>query len=159
MENTVNKFDPKLITRISDALTRTDRINIYLHSKYYEYECTKEEPDMGTCYSLQSIPDDLYGRMQNPDVLPSGKKTIDVPPENYLIPMHFDIKGLDPHYTKYPVKVTVNKDADVWYMQDALFKLPVMNVRLKIYTGDNGIGLSPEATVFINLWHMIQMDY
>lgn len=46
------KFDPKLITRISDALTRTDRINIYLHSKYFEYECTKEEPDMGTMYSL-----------------------------------------------------------------------------------------------------------
>ena len=110
-----NKY---LLKKYLDLLT-LDNLNIYFVSKLFEKECNLTENYYGTKYYKEklNITEDEINSYNCKDIF-------DYPPENNFIPKNFDILTPPEKISKYPEKIIDHKNMEVWYLQDAIFKMP-----------------------------------
>jgi hypothetical protein len=72
---------------------------------------------MLTKFKTETIEGDLLNAIVNPKVDLKGK-SVDIPPENKLIPKKFDIVPTEEEYTGVPKFISETKDTDVWFRQE-----------------------------------------
>jgi insulysin len=155
----VEEFDKARIQEMSELLTNPKNTNIYLRSKTFEKQpelCPITDPWYYTKYGKEAFPSALFSRMTSPNV--SGKKPLDLPPPNVLLP-----KSLDMLSSAAPGKPTLLKqwadDTDLWYLKDDKFQRPKGVVSLKIYTGDNEFGRTALGRVFAEVWNQVLQEH
>ena len=112
------EFKEPLLKKYLDLLT-LDNLNIYFVSKLFEKECNLTENYYGTKYYKEklNITEDEINSYNCKDIF-------DYPPENNFIPKNFDILPPPEKISKYPEKIIDHKNMEVWYLQDAIFKMP-----------------------------------
>ena len=112
------EFNEQLLKKYLDLLN-LDGLNIYFLSKLFEKECNLTEKYYGTKYSKEklNITEDEINSYNCNDIF-------DYPPENNFIPKNFDILPPPEKISKYPEKILSNKNMEVWYLQDTIFKKP-----------------------------------
>ena len=113
-----NEYDEELIKKYLDML-QLDNLNIYFFSNIFEKECNLTEKYYGTKYSKEDI-------NITEDEINSYKcdHVFDYPPENEFMPKNFDILPPPEKINKYPEKIKSNKNMEIWYLQDTIFKKP-----------------------------------
>jgi len=101
-----------------DLLT-LDNLNIYFVSKTFEKDCNLTENYYGSKYYKEklTITEDEINSYNCKDIF-------DYPPENNFIAQNFDILPPPEKISKYPEKIIDHKNMEVWYLQDAIFKMP-----------------------------------
>ena len=116
--NLYGEFKESLLKKYLDLLT-LDNLNIYLCSKLFEKDCNLTENYYGTKYYKEklTITEDEINSYNCKDIF-------DYPPENNFIAKNFDILPPPEKISKYPEKIIDHKNMEVWYLQDAIFKMP-----------------------------------
>ena len=112
------EFKESLLKKYLDMLT-LDNLNIYFVSKKFEKECTLTEEIYGTKYCKEkfNITEEEINSYKCEHIF-------DYPPENEFIPKNFDILPPPEKINKYPEKLISNKNLEVWFLQDTIFKRP-----------------------------------
>ena len=112
------EFKESLLKKYLDLLT-LDNLNIYFVSKTFEKDCNLTENYYGTKYYKEklNITEDEINSYNCKDIF-------DYPPENNFIAQNFDILPPPEKISKYPEKIIDHKNMEVWYLQDAIFKMP-----------------------------------
>ena len=113
------EFKESLLKQYLDMLT-LNNLNIYFLSKQFEKECTLTEEFYGTKYSKEKL------NITEEDINSYKCEYIfDYPPENKFIPKNFDILPPPEKISDYPEKLISNKNLEVWFHQDTIFKRPI----------------------------------
>ena len=112
------EFKESLLKKYLDFLT-LDNLNIYFVSKTFEKDCNLTENYYGSKYYKEklTITEDEINSYNCKDIF-------DYPPENNFIAQNFDILPPPEKISKYPEKIIDHKNMEVWYLQDAIFKMP-----------------------------------
>lgn len=88
----VQELDRARTQQMSDLLADPSNVNLYLRSQSFGEACTLVEPWFTTKYSVESISEHLLSLMTTVDVpLSAGKKKLDLPPPNNLLPKNLDV--------------------------------------------------------------------
>ena len=117
----IKEFDEELIKKYLNLLN-IENCNIYIFSKIYENECNLIEKWYETKYNKEKFTFSL-----NDIINYKCNHKLDYPPKNLFIPNNFDILPImNENMTVYPEKILndYDKDYEVWYKQDNIFKLP-----------------------------------
>ena len=111
------EYNEPLIRKYLDLLT-LDNFNIYFASNSFEKECNLTEKWYGTKYCKEKI------NITEEEINSYKCEHIfDYPPENTFIPKNFDILPIE-KVGLYPDKIMENKNCEVWFLQDNIFKKP-----------------------------------
>ena len=112
------EFKESLIKKYLDLLT-LDNLNIYFDSNIFEKECNLTEKYYGTKYCKEKI------NITEEEINSYKCEHIfDYPPVNNFIPKNFDLLPPPEKVNEYPEKIKSNKNMQVWYLQDTIFKVP-----------------------------------
>ena len=88
-----------------------------------------------------------------------SKKKLDLPPPNILIPKNFDVLPKDPELSGTPILLQKFENADLWYKKDDKFERPHAQVKMKLYTNDNGFCIDGTKKLFVNVWKEVYDEY
>ena len=112
------EYNEKLIRKYLDLLT-LDNLNVYFISNSFEKECNLTEKWYGTKYCKEKL------NITEEEIISyKCEHFLDYPPENKFIPKNFDIFPTPENIGKYPEKIIDNKNCEVWFLQDIIFKKP-----------------------------------
>lgn len=140
---------------MTDMFLQPQKMLIFISSKNFEKEGSMMyEMWMLTKFKIEFIDGDLLKAIQSPSVDLKGK-SIDIPPENKLIPKKFEMVPFDEEYTGVPKFISEVKDTDVWFRQETKFRHPKGMVHMKLFTSDNGFGFFSESSVFSYVWAIV----
>lgn len=134
-------------------MTKTDNLIIFLKSKSFgedEKLELKEEKWYKTKHIVEPFSADLLKKMNEPNCDVSKLK-LDLPSANTLIPENLSVLPEDKDLGKTHLLKKWD-DADLWYHKDNKFDRPKAYVYIKVYTGDDGFGSSPDKRVFAQVW-------
>lgn len=107
---------------------------------------------------MEKLSDERLSALRAATVDDNGKK-LDLPPPNNLIATNFDILPEDASLSARPQLVKQwDGVADLWYKKDDRFNKPKAIVGCKIYTDDLNFAVSPEATVFAEVWKRVLQE-
>ena len=112
------EFKEDLIKKYLDMLT-LNNLNIYFDSKIFEKECNLTEKYYGTKYCKEKL--DITDEEINSYTC---DHIFDYPPENDYIPKNFDLLPIPEKINLYPERILANKNIEVFYLQDTIFKVP-----------------------------------
>ena len=116
--NIFKEFNEPLIRKYLDLFT-LDNLNIYFLSNSFETECELTEKWYGTKYHKESI--DITEKEIDSYTC---EHYLDYAPKNKFIPKNFEILPTPENIGKYPEKIIENKNCEVWFLQDNIFKKP-----------------------------------
>ena len=127
----LEECNESIIKKYFDMIT-LENLNIYFFSKSFEKECTLTEPYYGTKYCKEKL-------NITEEEINSYKceHNFDYPPENNFIPKNFDLLPPPEKISEYPEKIIDQKNIEVWYLQDTIFKKPKTCVVVQFLTPKN----------------------
>ena len=116
--NIFKEYNEPLIRKYLDLLT-LDNLNIYFISNSFEKECNLTEKWYGSKYCKEKI----NITEEEINAYDCGH-VLDYPPKNKFIPNNFDIFPFSNTTERFPKKIIDEKNCEVWYLQDKIFKKP-----------------------------------
>ena len=113
-----SEINEDLIKKYLNML-QLDNLNIYFLTNLFQKECTLTEKYFGTKYTKEkiTITEDEINAYKCEHIF-------DYPPINEFIPKNFDILPRPEKIFMYPEKIKSQKNMDVWFLQDTIFKIP-----------------------------------
>jgi secreted Zn-dependent insulinase-like peptidase len=113
-----SEINEDLIKKYLNML-QLDNLNIYFLTNLFEKECTLTEKYFGTKYTKEkiTITEDEINAYKCEHIF-------DYSPINEFIPKNFDILPPPEKIFIYPEKIKSQKNMDVWFLRDTIFKIP-----------------------------------
>ena len=146
------EFDKPRLQELIDIIADPESSLIFIRSQSFDKEVDKEDEWFKTKYSKAKYSEELLKIMKNPSS-PQGKKKLDIPPHNNLLPKNLDVLSPQPDLSKQPILVQVWDDADLWYQKDDKFLRPKAVIDMKLYTNDCSFGRTPQGRVFVDVFN------
>ena len=128
----IEDFDEELIKKYLNLLS-IENCNIYLFSKKYENECNLTEKWYETKFNKEKF------SLNSEDVINyKCCYKLDYPPKNLFIANNFDIlPSLNENVHPEKILNDYDKDYEVWYKKDDIFKLPKAIINGHIFLEKN----------------------
>lgn len=152
----VERLDKDRVQEMSKHIINPHNLNIYHRSKNFESKpelVPQEDRWYKTKYGKEKFSEKLLNLITNPNSKGSGKKHLDLPPANNLLPKNLDVLPVAQEGDKPYLLQKWADDTDLWFMKDDKFLRPKGIVSLKIYTGDCEFGMTPRGRVFVEVWN------
>lgn len=149
-------IDVKLIEDTLECF-RAENMLVLLQSKEFEGKTSEKEEYYGIEYSVDKIDEGLMEQLEkrgDENVKGQGQLLLDLPEKNYLIAGEIEkvVKREEDEYDREPVMINKSEKSVLYYQRDNKYLVPKGYVYMKVYTNENGTGVSGTGELFMELW-------